>query len=78
MDTEYTNQLRQCEMCQPNWHLGDHGDFEAAVPLADLAKEHAAKVARAGLKPDLNRDLMPAPEAALLVGFWSFCSYQQR
>ena len=52
MSAQYTDQPCQCELCKPNWHLGDNGEFEVQAP-ADLAQEHAAKVERAGLKPGL-------------------------
>jgi hypothetical protein len=50
MNAEVNTQQCQCELCKPNWHLGDNGDtfepqpVEQVVWPVPLENVHARKV----------------------------------
>lgn len=53
MNAEANNQPCQCEMCQPNWHMGRDDEFfesqpaERAARQTALEDDHSRKLARA-------------------------------
>lgn len=53
MDGDVNTQPCQCELCQPNWHMGRDDDFFEPQPVEQKARQvaleetHARKVAKA-------------------------------